>query len=85
MEGHQLHHYRDKDKKEVDFIITARNGISIAIEVKAGMTIKRSMFKTIDFLLSTGAVTHGIIIYTGDKILPLSDTLTAVPVSVLFS
>jgi len=84
MKGYQLYHYRDKDKKEIDFIITQRDGTAVAIEVKAGMTIKRSMFKTIEYLLETEVISHGIIIYTGDKVLTVSPQLTAIPITALF-
>ena len=85
MQGHQLYHYRDKDKKEVDFIVTARDGSAVGLEVKAGMSIKHNMFAPMQSLINAGVISHGIIVYTGDKLLPYSPQLTAVPVTALFA
>ena len=80
----QLFHYRDKNQREVDFILAGSSGQSTGIEVKAGMTIKREMFAAQEMLIKTGSIQRGVIIYNGDKILPYSDQLLALPVGCLF-
>ncbi|AMO54918.1 hypothetical protein GZ77_25420 [Endozoicomonas montiporae] len=79
----QLYHYRDKNKREVDFILTEHNARATGIEVKAGMTIKREMFAALDMLIETKSIQRGIIIYNGDRILPFSDNLIAIPAGFL--
>ncbi len=80
----QLYHYRDKDKREVDFILSGYNGQATGIEVKAGMTIKKEMFAALEMLIKAGSIQRGVIVYNGDKVLPFSDKLIAVPVGCLF-
>lgn len=80
----QLFHYRDKNKREVDFILSGHNGLATGIEVKAGMTIQRDMFSALDMLIEAGSIQRGIIIYNGDRVLPFSDNLMAMPVGCLF-
>ena len=80
----QLFHYRDKSKREVDFILSGYNRQATGIEVKAGMTVKREMFATLQMLIEAGSIQRGVIVYNGDRVLPFSDQLMAVPVGCLF-
>ncbi len=80
----QLFHYRDKSQREVDFILSGHDGQATGIEVKAGMTIRREMFAAQEMLIEAGSIQRGIIVYNGDKILPFSDKLVALPVGCLF-
>lgn len=80
----QLFHYRDKSQREVDFILSGHNGQATGIEVKAGMTIKKEMFATQEMLVATGSIQRGVIVYNGDRVLPFSDKLVALPVGCLF-
>ena len=78
----QLFHYRDKSQREADFILSGHNGHATGIEVKAGMTIE--MFATLEMLIATGSIQRGVIVYNGDKVLPFSEKLVALPVGCLF-
>ncbi|WP_252177734.1 ATP-binding protein [Endozoicomonas sp. 4G] len=80
----QLFHYRDKSKYEVDFILSGYNGRATGIEVKAGLTVKKEMFAAQEMLIKAGCIQRGVIVYNGDRVLPFSDKLIAVPVSCLF-
>jgi len=84
MEGQLIYHYRDNSKKEVDFIVAYRDGRNVGLEVKSGMTIKKEMFSTMEGLIRLGVISHGVIVYTGDKVVSISPQLCAVPVSVMF-
>lgn len=79
----QLFHYRDKNKREVDFILSENNGRATGIEVKAGMTVRREMFATQEMLIEAGSIQQGMIIYNGDRVLPFSGNLIAVPAGYL--
>jgi len=80
----QLFHYRDKDKREVDFILTTPENTAIGIEVKASMTVRQDMFKSINYLINSGVLDYGIVLYTGKDVIKLGPKSVAVPVSYLW-
>ena len=80
----QLFHYRDKSQREVDFILSGNNGQATCIEVKAGLTIRKEMFATLEMLIAMDSIQRGVIVYNGDKALPFGDKLVALPVGCLF-
>lgn len=67
----EIHHYRDTQKREVDFVLEASNGDVVALEVKSGSTIKNEYLKGLSALAETmhGKNFKGILLYGGDKIL----------------
>ncbi len=67
-----IYHYRDGDKKEVDFVLESSDGSVVAIEVKSGSNIKKSHFKGLITLARTltNKAFKGIILYGGNQILP---------------
>lgn len=76
-----IYHYRTSDKKEIDFIL--KNGKkTIAIEVKSSSSIKKSDFKhIIEFQEKSKEEVIGIVFYTGESTIELSDRLIAIPMS----
>lgn len=83
-ENVDLFHYRTVDKKEIDFILKSGDKI-IAIEVKASSTVNKSDFKhIIDFQNRSKNKVIGIVFYTGDYTLELSEQLIAIPMSWFF-
>jgi len=83
--NYRLFHYRDKDKREVDFIITNPDNIAVGIEIKASMTVRKNMFRSIDHLLKKGVLSHGIVLYTGNQVVRLDSQKIAVPINALWS
>ena len=81
----RLFHYRDSDKREVDFIITDGRDRATGIEIKSGMTINASMFAALNKLIASGSIQQGIILYNGDRVLPYSDQLAAIPAQLFFN
>lgn len=71
-ESVEIYHYRDQQKKEVDFVIESHSGDIIALEIKSGSTIKKEHFKGLIALAKTIKKKNfkGIVFYGGDKILP---------------
>lgn len=67
-----IYHYRDQQKKEVDFVLESTDGKIVAIEVKSGSNIKKEYFKGLVALAGTlkGKNFKGIILYGGNKIMP---------------
>ncbi len=67
-----IYHFRDQQKKEVDFVLEASDGKIVALEVKSGSNIKKEYFKGLVALANTikDKDFKGIILYGGDKIIP---------------
>ncbi len=42
---YELFHYRDREKREIDFLIERENSALLGIEIKAGSAISKSDFK----------------------------------------
>ena len=81
-DAYQLYHYRDKDKREIDFLIERDDRHKLAIEIKSGISIKKSDFRHIEWFrdnLSKGVPVIGVVLYAGDDILPFGKNLWAVP------
>jgi predicted AAA+ superfamily ATPase len=68
----KVYHYRDQQQKEVDFVIESHAGDIVALEVKSGSNLKKEHFKGLVALAKTmkNRRFKGIILYSGDKILP---------------
>lgn len=82
----ELHHYRDRDKVEVDAVLENRRGQVVGIEVKAATTVRSDDFaglKRLADLLGDDFLV-GIVLYTGGTTLPFGPKLRAVPVSALW-
>jgi len=73
------------DGNETDFIIEKDNGETIALEVKLDSTLKENDFKNLELCRNTVGKTFkkGIVLYTGEHLLPFGDKLWAVPVNFL--
>lgn len=81
-DAYQLYHYRDKDKREIDFLIERNDRHKLALEIKSGISIKKSDFKHIEWFrdnLSKGAPVIGVVLYAGNDILPFGKNLWALP------
>jgi len=80
-------HFRTSDGKEVDFVVEKPNGDTVGIEVKLDISVKQEDFKGLKvFKEALGdKFAKGIVIYTGNEILPFGDGMWAVPVCYLWS
>lgn len=67
-----IYHFRDQQKKEVDFVLEAENGDVVAIEVKSGSNIKSEYFKGLVAVAETMKSRRfkGILFFSGDRVLP---------------
>jgi len=84
----RFHHFRDTSRHEIDLVVELGNGQALGIEVKAAMGVKQEDFSGLSTLADYAGkkFLHGILFYTGDKILPFrvgGRTFHAVPMSVL--
>lgn len=82
----EISHYRDKDKREIDFILTNRNGDMVAIEVKSGSIVSKSDFRHIVHFrdkIAKERFKAGIVLYSGSLAAEMGEGLWVVPLSVL--
>ncbi len=87
-DNYTLYHYRDREKREIDFLIEDGDGGILAIEVKSGVTVRKADFKHIEWFkdnLAKNKPVTGIVLYAGDTILPFGKDLWAVPFGCLWS
>lgn len=85
--GYSISQYRDKNKREIDFIVESENGDLLGIEVKSGANIGKEDFKHLKWFGENLAKTSytGIVLYTGKEILPFGKNLFAIPMACLAS
>ena len=80
---YSLSQFRDKQKREIDFLVTADDGSMLGIEVKAGSDVGKSDFRHLawfrDNMVHDSTFT-GIVLYTGATTLPFGKNLYAVPI-----
>lgn len=84
-----LSHYRTLDGVEVDVIAETPDGRVGAVEVKSAASVNQADFRHLarvrDLLdASGGHFVHGVVLYTGDRVLPFGDRLTALPLAALW-
>lgn len=87
-EIYQLYHYRDREKREIDFIVQHESGALLGIEVKSGSAITRDHFKHLKWFKSNMAKEQpfiGIILYSGQHLVPFGPNFWAVPMSALWN
>lgn len=84
---YKLFHYRDREKREIDFLVEREDGALLGIEVKAGSAINKSHFKHLQWFkenICRKTSFIGIVLYSGEHIGVFGENLWAVPFSVLW-
>lgn len=79
---YELLHYRDREQREIDFIIEREDHALLGIEVKAGSAISAADFKHLKWFKDTLAKNRpfiGIVLYSGEHAGSMGDGLWAVP------
>lgn len=85
---YQLFHYRDREKREIDFLIERNDQALLGIEIKAGSAINESDFKHLKWFRDNIAKNRefiGIVLYTGSQAGSMGEKLYAIPMSALFT
>jgi uncharacterized protein len=82
----ELYHYRTRDQIEVDLIIENRKGHVVAIDVKAGSTVRARDFRGLRHLADRlgDSLVVGVVLYTGQQTLPFGPLFRAIPISALW-
>ena len=88
-EPFHLSYYRDREKREVDFILENASDTIIGIEVKSGTNIKKDDFKHLEWFKDNMASRENkkfqsIILYSGALPLSFGNNLWAIPISSLW-
>ena len=80
-------HFRDREQREVDVIVEARDGRISAVEVKAAVDVDDADTRWLRYLRDKlgDRFTNGVVLHLGDRPRPLGDRLTALPVSTLWT
>jgi predicted AAA+ superfamily ATPase len=83
--GPSIFHYRTSRGSEVDFLVEAPDGLVAGIEVKAARSVDARDFRRFEQLeKSLGErFSRGIVLYSGDRVVPFGERLAAWPVSLL--
>lgn len=85
---YRLYHYRDNNKREIDFILENEAGDVIGIEVKAGSVISSDTFKHLRWFrdnLAQDRAFKAIVFYTGETIASFGEGMWAIPMRYLWS
>ena len=82
-----LYHFRTSSGVEVDIVLEDDAHRIVAIEVKNSSTVSSDDFYGLTYLkdLVKDKFVKGIILYTGESIIPFGDKLLAVPISSLWT
>ena len=84
----ELFHYRDREGREVDFIIEHEDGGLIGIEVKASTRAVKSDFKHLQWFKTNIAKKRpfvGILLYAGDKTGRFDEDMWSMPIEKLWA
>lgn len=81
-----FHHYRDKDKVEVDIVMESASGGCYGVEVKAAASLRARDFTGLKrFRRAAGKRFRiGVLLYDGDHTTAFGDGLYAVPIGALW-
>lgn len=67
-----FYHFRDTARHELDLVIERSDGSVVGVEVKASMTVKPEDFNGLSIFAdyAKDKFLHGVLFYSGDKVLP---------------
>ena len=84
--GATLYFYRDRDGREIDFLLEKRNGQVVAIDVKAASTVRPEDFRHLRWLADRlgDRFTGGYLLYLGGQTHPFGDRMMALPLSAMW-
>ena len=85
---YELFHYRDREKREIDFLVEREDGALLGIEIKAGSAIGKNDFRHLAWFQENLAGRNpfiGIILYSGEFPASFGNNLWAVPFYMLWA
>lgn len=85
---YEVFHYRDREQREIDFIVMKEKHSILAIEIKASSSVSASDFKHITWFqkhLTKGRPFVGIVLYNGEIPLSFGYNKWAIPFGMLWA
>ena len=87
---YELYHYRDREKREIDFIVARDDGAILGIEVKAAATARRNDFRHLKWFrdrIAGGSRRPfvGIVLYCGKTAGSFGEGLWLVPFGAMWA
>lgn len=85
---YELYHYRDREKREIDFVVARDDGALLGIEVKAAATAQRSDFKHLKWFRDRIAGRNpfvGIVLYSGKTAGSFGEGLWLIPFGAMWA
>lgn len=85
--AYKLFHYRDREKREIDFVIEREGGALLGVEVKAASVVRGTDFKHLNWFkehIAKGKPFVGVVLYTGEHALRFGENMWAVPFGMLW-
>lgn len=81
-----LSYYRDREGREVDFVLERRDGSVVGIEVKASGSVRSDAFSHLAWMRDKlgERFKAGYVVYLGEHVRPFGDRLAALPLSALW-
>ena len=78
---YSITHYRDSDKREIDFVVERDDGHCAGIEVKCGSSVGDEDFRHLKWFRAKFNMDRftGIVLYTGNDVLSFGNHMYAVP------
>jgi len=82
-----LYHYRSQSGEEVDVVLEDRAGHVVAVEVKLAASVALHDIKGLASLRNAlgDHFVRGVIVYTGQEVIPMGDRIFAIPISMIFA
>jgi len=82
----RIYHYRDRDHREIDFVLQARDGRIVAIEVKSSLSPRADDARHMRWLAGKlgERFVAGIVLHLGKVNLPFGERIYAMPLSTLW-
>ena len=82
-----LYHYRSQSGEEVDVVLEDRAGRVAAVEVKLAASVVSHDIKGLASLRDAlgDHFVRGVVVYTGQEVMPMGDRIFAVPVGMMFA
>lgn len=80
-----MKHFRNKNKQEIDFLISDEKGRLLGIEIKAAESVNSQDLKHLEWFSNQVSDFSGIVLYAGSEVLSFGNGLYAIPFSVLWA
>ncbi len=82
----EIYHFRTVAGREVDVVLEDNQGRVVGVEVKSSATVVRKDFLGLDALSEAvgNKFVRGIVLYSGNTVVPFGERMTAIPISSLW-